>query len=75
MLLPRELDLVEAGKHMPLPEPKPAVQQAVAKVDAGKAATGKPNVPAVAEEPVRHARRAPEPLGRRQVHLRSKPGT
>ena len=75
MLLPRELDLVEAGKHMPLPEPKPAVQQAVAKVDAGKAATGKPNVPAVAEEPVRHARRVSEPLGRRQVHLRSKPGT
>jgi len=75
MLLPRELDLVEAGKHTPLPEPKPPVQQAVAKIDAGKAAAGKPNAPPVTEEPVRHARRAPEPLGRRQVHLRSKPGT
>jgi membrane-bound lytic murein transglycosylase A len=28
MLLPRELDLVEAGRHMPLPEPKPVVAAA-----------------------------------------------
>ena len=34
MLLPRELDLVEAGKHMPLPLPKPSITEAVAKVDA-----------------------------------------
>jgi hypothetical protein len=25
MLLPRALDLIEAGKHMPLPLPKPAI--------------------------------------------------
>src|SRR3984957_7993583 len=30
MLLPRELDMVEAGKHMPLPPPKPATSQQVA---------------------------------------------
>ena len=28
MLLPRELDMVEAGKHMPLPEPKPILPAA-----------------------------------------------
>jgi membrane-bound lytic murein transglycosylase A len=27
MLLPRELDMVEAGKHMPLPVPKPAIPE------------------------------------------------
>jgi membrane-bound lytic murein transglycosylase A len=35
MLLPRELDLVEAGKHMPLPVPKPKIPQAEAKKDGG----------------------------------------
>src|SRR4029077_11302291 len=27
MLIPRELDMVEAGKHMPLPLPKPAIRE------------------------------------------------
>jgi hypothetical protein len=27
MLLPRELDMVEAGKQMPLPLPKPAITE------------------------------------------------
>jgi membrane-bound lytic murein transglycosylase A len=30
MLLPRELDMIEAGKHMPLPVPKPNVAELVA---------------------------------------------
>jgi membrane-bound lytic murein transglycosylase A len=33
MLLPRELDMVEAGKHMPLPVPKPAIPEAEVKKD------------------------------------------
>jgi membrane-bound lytic murein transglycosylase A len=70
MLLPRELDLVEAGKHMPLPPSKPAI--ALAKNDTGKVdaqARG-------AEEPVlRKSHRPPEPMSRRQARLKSKTGT
>jgi membrane-bound lytic murein transglycosylase A len=37
MLLPRELDMIEAGKRMPLPLPKPAIPaEPDAKKDAGK---------------------------------------
>ncbi len=43
MLLPRELDMIEAGRHMPLPVPKPVIPEAeVKKEDAKtKAASGK----------------------------------
>lgn len=75
MLLPRELDMVEAGKHTPLPQPKPPIPQAVAKSDAGKTVAGKSIEPPVAETPVRNGHHAPEPLGRRQARLRPKPGT
>jgi len=37
MLIPRELDMVAAGKHMPLPVPKPKIPQAEVKKDNGKA--------------------------------------
>jgi membrane-bound lytic murein transglycosylase A len=47
MLLPRELDMVEAGKHMPMPVPKPkfpeievAKHDRTVKPDAAKAADG-----------------------------------
>jgi membrane-bound lytic murein transglycosylase A len=33
MLIPRELDMVAAGKHMPLPVPKPKIPQAEVKKD------------------------------------------
>jgi membrane-bound lytic murein transglycosylase A len=36
MLLPRELDMVEAGKHTPLPVPKPKIPAAEAKKDGGR---------------------------------------
>jgi membrane-bound lytic murein transglycosylase A len=70
MLLPRELDLVEAGKSMPLPVAKPVIPEAQAKADAepkGKdtAEAGKP--------PVRPLRRPGEPLARHPT--RSKSGT
>jgi membrane-bound lytic murein transglycosylase A len=39
MLVPRELDLVEAGKHMPLPVAKPKIPEPEAKAEKGK---GKP---------------------------------
>ena len=41
MLLPRELDMVVAGKEMPLPVPKPQVPEAEAKGDIGKKDNGK----------------------------------
>jgi membrane-bound lytic murein transglycosylase A len=58
MLVPRELDMVEAGRHMPLPAPKPRIPAVeVAALDKGKAleskaldkgkAPGKPKSPAV----------------------------
>jgi len=36
MLLPRELDMIEAGKHMPLPVPKPRIPEDEAKPDEAK---------------------------------------
>ena len=40
MLLPRELDMIEAGKHMPLPVPKPKIPVEEVKKDNGKPKTG-----------------------------------
>src|SRR5207237_766123 len=37
MLIPRELDMVAAGKHMPLPVPKPKIPETEVKKDNGKA--------------------------------------
>jgi membrane-bound lytic murein transglycosylase A len=37
MLLPRELDMIEAGKHMPLPVAKPSIPEAEVKKEEGKA--------------------------------------
>src|SRR5262249_58287611 len=36
MLLPRELDMVEAGKHMPLPVPKPQIPEVEVKREQSK---------------------------------------
>jgi membrane-bound lytic murein transglycosylase A len=36
MLLPRELDMIEAGKHMPLPVPKPNIPEVEVKQGPGK---------------------------------------
>jgi membrane-bound lytic murein transglycosylase A len=38
MLLPRELDMIEAGKHMPLPVPKPNIPEIEAKQSNAKQA-------------------------------------
>jgi membrane-bound lytic murein transglycosylase A len=73
MLLPRELDLVEAGRHMPLPPPKPAIPEgAQAKNDA------KNDAKALAQNtrpPIRRSHLPPEPLSRRQAHIRYRAGT
>jgi membrane-bound lytic murein transglycosylase A len=74
MLLPRELDMLEAGRRTPLPEPKPPIPEAVAKSETGKAVTGRPNEAALAEEVSKHRHHAPEPLGRPQARLKSKRG-
>jgi membrane-bound lytic murein transglycosylase A len=44
MLLPRELDMIEAGKHMPLPVPKPRIPEDDAKPDDAKQEAAKPDV-------------------------------
>ncbi len=36
MLLPRELDMIEAGKHMPLPVPKPIIPEIEVKREPSK---------------------------------------
>src|SRR5262245_25422579 len=36
ILLPRELDMIEAGKHMPLPVAKPNIPEVEVKKDEGK---------------------------------------
>jgi membrane-bound lytic murein transglycosylase A len=69
MLLPRELDLVEAGKHMPLPPPKPAIPE-VAQAKNDSKVVG-PDV----RPPIRRSHQPPEPLSRRQAHIRSRAGT
>jgi membrane-bound lytic murein transglycosylase A len=73
MLLPRELDMVEAGKHTPLPPLKPAITQMASKVGAqAKAETGKPDD---AKTSIHRAHQLPEPISRRQARIRSKSGT
>jgi membrane-bound lytic murein transglycosylase A len=69
MLLPRELDLVEAGRHMPLPPPKPAIPEG---------AQAKNDAKALAQDtrpPIRRSHLPPEPLSRRQAHIRYRAGT
>ncbi len=49
MLVPRELDLIEAGRHMPLPTPRPKTVEVATKHD------GKSNVAMVNSDPQRRA--------------------
>jgi membrane-bound lytic murein transglycosylase A len=73
MLLPRELDMVEAGKHTPLPPPKPAIPEtAQAKKDTGRA-----DASAVvdAKPSIRRSHQPPQPISRRQARIKSKSGT
>jgi membrane-bound lytic murein transglycosylase A len=75
MLLPRELDMVEAGRHTPLPEPKPPIPQQVATKEA--APEGEPAHGAAAEPKasIHRSHQPPEPMSRRQARIRSKSGT
>jgi membrane-bound lytic murein transglycosylase A len=73
MLLPRELDMVEAGKHTPLPPLKPALTHVAAKEGAqAKAEAGKPDD---AKTSIRRSHQPPEPISRRQARIKSKSGT
>jgi membrane-bound lytic murein transglycosylase A len=49
MLIPRELDLIEAGRHMPLPTPRPKTLEIASKHD------GKSNLVMVNSDPQRRA--------------------
>jgi membrane-bound lytic murein transglycosylase A len=66
MLVPRELDMVEAGKHTPLPLPKPPLPQE-AKLEP-KTETGD------ARSSVHRSHQPPQPISRRQARLRSRSG-
>jgi membrane-bound lytic murein transglycosylase A len=75
MLLPRELDMVEAGKHMPLPLPKPPIPEGTqVKHDTGKAIALASGTAEIAKPPIRKSRLPPEPMSRRQVRSKSKSG-
>jgi membrane-bound lytic murein transglycosylase A len=67
MLLPRELDMVEAGRHTPLPLPKPPLLPAVATAKAGTPDDTKPAL--------HRSHLPPEPISRRQVRINSRSGT
>jgi membrane-bound lytic murein transglycosylase A len=82
MLLPRELDMVAAGKHMPLPPPKPKTIEVAARKENGteNANSGKPKLDPraaaafarAASEPRTHSKRSQ--TDGRGVPV-SKPGT
>jgi membrane-bound lytic murein transglycosylase A len=73
MLLPRELDLLEAGEHTPLPPPRPPV--ASAKAETGKMA-GKADHAEDIDKPAAKEPKAGKPAFRREpARIRSKFGT
>jgi hypothetical protein len=68
--------MVEAGKHTPLPRPKPAIPE-IAKQTApegvqAKNETGKPDD---ARPSLHRSHQPPEPISRRQARIKSKSGT
>ena len=65
MLLPRELDMVEAGKHMPLPLKKPAIPADDDKKDEAKKTTRR-------RTPASPSRRRPSPKTRRSIRRKSR---
>jgi membrane-bound lytic murein transglycosylase A len=71
MLLPRELDMIEAGRQMPLPVPKPAIpEHEVKKDDAGREegkkedTKAKSQAGATADQAKAPPRKSREPAGR-----------
>jgi membrane-bound lytic murein transglycosylase A len=60
MLVPRDLDMVEAGRHMPLPLAKPKLAAAEAKKDGGKD-KDKTQTAKTEERPTRRIRRQASP--------------
>jgi membrane-bound lytic murein transglycosylase A len=72
MLVPRELDMVEAGKHTPLPLPKPVIPEEPKPSAQAKNETGRP---VDAKPSIRRSHQPPEPMSRRQARLKSKSGT
>jgi membrane-bound lytic murein transglycosylase A len=77
MLLPRALDMVEAGKLMPLPPPKPAIADAeeAKEPDAAKPAAKPDDKPAEkpADKPDDGAKKKPAKPGRQAVRTRPRP--
>jgi membrane-bound lytic murein transglycosylase A len=58
MLLPRELDMVAAGKQMPLPVPKPEILEAEVKKDDGKTQLEAAKTAAKADDDSRSAKKS-----------------
>jgi membrane-bound lytic murein transglycosylase A len=71
MLLPRELDLVEAGEHTPLPPPRPPPPVAQARPTSATETAGKADH---AELSAGKGRKLAEPVFHRQARIKSKPG-
>src|SRR5262249_2627079 len=64
MLLPRELDMIEAGRHMPLPLPKPKIPELEAKKHEGKGKTVSTKSEDDARAATRSRRQAADAQGR-----------
>jgi len=76
MLLPRELDMIEAGKHTPLPLPRPAIPVAAKeRAKQGVQARNETGKPDDAKPTIRRSHQPPEPISRRQARIRPKSGT
>ena len=63
MLVPRDLDMAEAGRHMPLPLAKPKIAEVEAKKEGGKNKADKADATRAEERPKRRVRYHASPWG------------
>jgi membrane-bound lytic murein transglycosylase A len=75
MLLPRELDLVEAGKETPLPPLRPPPQVAQAKSGPAGASARTDHAEETSRPSAAATHKTFTPVARRQLRFRSRPGT
>jgi membrane-bound lytic murein transglycosylase A len=74
MLLPRELDMIEAGKHMPLPVPKPKIPEDEAKTTDTRATDTKTEDATKEEIKTDEVKPADAKPGVKKVDAKTKPG-
>ena len=70
LLLPRELDMIAAGRHMPLPLPKPGAAQIAVSQHNGKAASGKHDTDGRATSAYARGNARPAAVARETRHVK-----